>query len=68
VSIPKIGLKWITIKEKGETIWKNNSYVDGVIGIKSGSDEGNYVTFEVGSGSYSFEVSKNYSGNKRVNN
>jgi len=68
VSIPKIGLKWITIKEKGETIWKNNSYVDGVIGIKSGSDKGNYVTFEVGSGSYSFKVSKNYSGNKRVNN
>ena len=53
VSVPKMGLKNVTISEGGETIWKDNLYVGGVAGITNGSESNDYVTFDVGSGSYS---------------
>jgi alpha-L-rhamnosidase len=45
-----------TIKESGKTLFHDGSYVDGVAGITGGSEDTNYVTFDVGSGSYSFDL------------
>lgn len=57
VHIPKIGLEKVIVKEGEKTIWENGSYVGGIAGITGGREDEDYVTFEVGSGSYSFKVS-----------
>jgi alpha-L-rhamnosidase len=57
VSIPKIGLENILVKESGKVIWEKGSYVAGVAGITSGSENNKCVTFEVGAGTYFFEIS-----------
>ncbi len=56
VSVPKMGLENVTIKESGKTIWKDGSYIGGVAGVTGDSEDAWYVTFDVGSGSYSFEM------------
>ncbi len=56
VSIPKVGLKNVIVTESEKIIWENGSYVRGVAGIANGSEDDNYVTFKVGSGTYSFNV------------
>ena len=56
ISVPKIDEKNITIRENKKVVWENNSYVGGVAGITDARDDNGYVTFDVGSGSYSFEV------------
>jgi len=56
VSIPKMGLHNVTIKEGGKVIWKDGSYVSSIAGISDGSESANYVIFNIGSGSYSFEL------------
>jgi len=38
MSVPKIGLKNIAVKEGGKTIWQDSSYVEGVVGITGGSE------------------------------
>ena len=43
--------------EIDKVIWKDGSYVSGVAGITGGSESSDYVTFGVGSGSYSFKLS-----------
>lgn len=57
VSVPKLELSNITIKESGKTVWRNGLYIEGNEGIMSGSEDNRYVTFEIGSGSYFFEIS-----------
>jgi len=57
VNIPKLRLDNVTVKESGKTIWENDSYIEGVAGITGGNENGDYVTFEVGSGTYFFEIS-----------
>jgi alpha-L-rhamnosidase len=57
VSVPKIKLSNLTIKESGKTIWENDSYLGGIAGITGGSQNDERVTFDVGSGSYFFEAS-----------
>jgi alpha-L-rhamnosidase len=57
VSIPKVGLRNVTVEEGGNAIWKDGSYIDGVAGISSGSESADYVEFDVGSGSYSLKLS-----------
>jgi len=56
VSIPKMELEKIIVKESRKTIWENDSYIDGVEGIKNGEESKDYITFDVGSGMYSFEM------------
>lgn len=56
VSVPRMGLENVTIKEGGKTIWKDGSYIGDVAGITGGGEDARYVTFSVGSGSYSFEM------------
>jgi len=58
VSIPKIGLKNVTISEGGKPLWKDGSYVGGIAGITDGSESDDCVTFDVGSGAYSFKINK----------
>jgi len=56
VSVPTLGLKGFAITEGGEVVWKNDSYVDGVAGVADGRRDADWVTFDVGSGSYRFEL------------
>ena len=56
VSVPKIGLKNVTITEGGKIVWKDGSYVRGVAGITAARQDADYVTFDVGSGSYAFRL------------
>ncbi len=57
VSVPKISLENISVAEGGKVIWKDGSYVSGVAGIAGGSESADYVTFHIGSGSYSLKLS-----------
>jgi hypothetical protein len=54
VNLPLSGLKNPVIKEGGREIYKNGSYIQGVSGITTGKRDDGYVTFDVGSGTYSF--------------
>jgi len=56
VSIPDLGLENPVVKEGNKIVWKDGAYVQGVPGLISGKREKGYITFEVGSGSYSFEI------------
>ena len=57
VHIPKMGLEDVTVKEGDKTIWKEGAFSGGVCGITNATESEEYVTFEVGSGSYRFDVS-----------
>ena len=56
VSVPTIGLKNVAVKESGKLIWKAGKFIEGASGITAGSESGDYVTFDVGSGSYVFRI------------
>ncbi|MCX6873212.1 MAG: hypothetical protein NTW21_05305 [Verrucomicrobia bacterium] len=56
VSVPSLGLNNATITEGGKTVWKDGTYVKGVVGITAGKQEAGYYTFDVGSGEYGFMV------------
>lgn len=58
VSISKMKLDNVTIKESGKTVWENGSYLEGIAGIAGANEDDQYITFQVGSGSYSFELLK----------
>ena len=58
VSVPEMGLGNTTIRENGETIWENGSYVSGVAGMDYVGENEKYIAFSVGSGSYSFKVNE----------
>ena len=56
VSVPKLGLKEIAVTESQKPIWKAAEFVTGVPGIRAGSETDDYVTFDVGSGHYGFQI------------
>jgi len=56
VSLPTLGLKKFSVTQSGKPIWKGDSYIAGVEGVASGRREADWVTFDVGSGSYRFEL------------
>jgi alpha-L-rhamnosidase len=56
VSIPKLGLMNIVVKESGTTVWRNNAYVPGSPGLAGGTDTPDSVILHLGSGSYNFAV------------
>jgi len=56
ISVPKIGLKGIIITESGKPIYKNGKFLKGIPGITSGVETKDYVTFETGSGNYTFRL------------
>jgi alpha-L-rhamnosidase len=59
VCVPKLGFADVVITESGETIWENGKFIRGVPGITAGSDGDDYVVFDVGSGSYTFNLMMN---------
>ena len=56
VSVPALSLKNATITEGGKIVWKAGEFLKPVSGISGAQDSDDYVTFEVGSGSYSFRL------------
>jgi alpha-L-rhamnosidase len=56
VSLPTLGLKEFAITEGGKVVWKGGSYVKGTKGITAARRGGDWVTFDIGSGSYRFEL------------
>ena len=56
VSVPKRGWEQVIISEGETVIWQNGAPAQAVAGISGGQEQDNWVTFEVGSGSYCFEV------------
>jgi len=56
VSVPTLGSENVSVTEGGKAVWKDGSLVDGAAGITGGSQTADYVTFEVASGAYSFEL------------
>jgi alpha-L-rhamnosidase len=57
VYIPKLKFNKVLIKESEKIIWRESKFIE-TEGILSESEEENYVVFEVGSGSYHFEVTE----------
>ncbi|MCC6698831.1 MAG: family 78 glycoside hydrolase catalytic domain [Candidatus Hydrogenedentes bacterium] len=55
VSVPTLGWGEVSITEGGKPIWKDGAFVDGVEGISAGAPDGDWITFEVKSGTYAFE-------------
>ncbi|MCX6375659.1 MAG: family 78 glycoside hydrolase catalytic domain, partial [Armatimonadetes bacterium] len=56
VWVPKIGLSSVQVCEGGNPVWKNGKFVPGVAGISDASEAGDWIKFEVGSGTYSFRL------------
>ena len=54
VGIPMRGAAEACVREGKRTIWENGLFRQGAEGISAGKAEGDYVTFTVGSGRYSF--------------
>ena len=57
VSLPTLGRKDIVVTEGGTTVWRKENYVSGVEGVSGAKSENNFITFEVGSGNYTFHLS-----------
>ena len=56
VSLPLLGLKKPIVKENGKLIYKDDSFTSGVSGIISAKRDKDYITFDIGSGVYSFWI------------
>jgi alpha-L-rhamnosidase len=56
VSVPTTGLANVAVTESGKTVFRDGAYVPGVAGIGGASRSADYVTFDVGSGAYSFRL------------
>jgi alpha-L-rhamnosidase len=57
VSVPKLGNRNVTVSESATPVWDENAFVEGNPGVTGGSEDEAYVTFDVGSGSYRFQLS-----------
>jgi alpha-L-rhamnosidase len=56
ISVPKIGLGDVSLTEGGHVVWQEAAFNPGVAGIADGHDTGDAITFNVGSGSYAFQL------------
>jgi len=56
VSIPTLGGENLTVTESGRLIWENGSFRNGVNGIIDGDNDGDYIIFQIESGSYEFRL------------
>jgi hypothetical protein len=56
VHVPKTGLRNVAVTESGRSVWKAGAFVTGTPGLYTASEDSEYITFDVGSGSYSFEL------------
>jgi hypothetical protein len=60
VSIPAFGLENPVVRETGKEIFSNGCYIKGAAGITAGQRDGDYITFSVGSGTYSFFIGESH--------
>jgi alpha-L-rhamnosidase len=58
VRVPKLGLENVAIAESGQVVWQDGAFLGGVQGITDGTERADDVTFEVGSGSYRFDLTR----------
>ncbi len=56
VHVPKAGKTAPQITEGGKLVWRDGIGVKGMNGVHGGRDEGDWIAYEVGSGSYVFEL------------
>jgi len=56
VSVPTMGLKNVAVAEGGKAVFSRGAYVTGVAGISGASRSTDCVSFDVGSGTYSFRL------------
>jgi alpha-L-rhamnosidase len=56
ICIPLTGFTNPVVKENGRVIYRNNKFVPGVPGITAGTREEGFITFNAGSGDYSFRI------------
>ena len=56
VAVPAAGLAQPVIREGARVVWQDGTLSPGAAGITAARAEGDYVTFEVGSGEYQFQV------------
>lgn len=59
ISIPKLDWSDIQISEDGETVWSEGKIVENDALIFNGREVGGFITLDLKSGSYEFEVSGN---------
>ena len=58
VGVPKLGRTNVVITESGTRVWEDGAYTAGVEGIAGAVAEDEFVTFDVGSGSYRFDMKR----------
>jgi alpha-L-rhamnosidase len=56
VSVPTVGLESAVIEENGRQVWTGETLAEGSQGIAAARRDGDFVTFEVGSGTYEFKA------------
>jgi hypothetical protein len=56
VSVPKMNLKRVRIREGDTEVWRKDRFIKGAPGFLSGQEECDYITFKVGSGCYSLKL------------
>jgi len=57
VRVPTLGMHDVKVTEGGEVVWHHGAYESGRPGIAGGSEYGEYVALEIGSGTYAFVLS-----------
>ena len=57
ISVPKCGKTNVSVTEGKEFVWQDGAYVDGSPGVKGVEESDEFVTFDIGSGSYCFKLS-----------
>jgi len=56
IRIPKLGMKKIKVTESKNLIWQDGRYLAGAEGITAGQESSEFVSFQVGSGTYTFHL------------
>jgi alpha-L-rhamnosidase len=56
VCVPKLGRTKIVVAESGRCVWEGGAYPGGVAGITGAAERADFVVFDVGSGTYVFEL------------
>jgi len=56
ISVPLLSNQNVEIRESGRVIWNGDAFQPGTPGIRGGRRDGKFISFTVGSGSYTFDM------------
>ena len=56
ISVPRAGMTEVVVREGDQVVWEEGQYRPGVPGLAGAAEENNFITFQAGSGRYSFTV------------